>query len=65
MVLVSATTDNGDAEGLEGEILNELGFKVYKNQVFKNDRGDKPMDWQLINLENNDDKLDFIQKEQQ
>ena len=60
MIILSATSYGQDSEGLEGEVMNAMGLKVFKNQVFKEDRGDKPMIWEPVHLPTDEAKLTFI-----
>ena len=60
MIVLSATSYGNDSEGLEGEVMTAMGFKVFKNQMFKAERGDKLMVWDPIDLPTDEAKSNFI-----
>ena len=63
VILLSATSDNGDAEGSEAAVLQKLGFRMFKNQIFKDDRGDKPIIWEEKEMSGDESKLEFLKEE--
>ena len=40
VISLSATSDRGDEEDAEAAVLNKLGYRMFKNQIFKDDRND-------------------------
>ena len=46
LIGLTATTDSGDIEGTEALVMEAMGLKVFKNQIFKADRGDLAMYWE-------------------
>ena len=63
VIMLSATSDNGDAEGSEAAVLQKLGFRMFKNQIFKDDRGDKAIIWEEEEMAGNESKLEFLKEE--
>ena len=63
VIVLSATSDGNDNEGTEAAVLKELGFRMYKNQIFKHDRGDKPVVWEEKEMADDESKLAFLKEE--
>lgn len=63
MIVLSATSDGGDSEGTEAEVLKVMGFKVFKNQIYKEDRGDQDIIWEEVELRSHEEQLLFIEDE--
>lgn len=61
--MLSATSDGGDSEGTEAEVLKVMGFKVFKNQIFKEDRGDQEIFWEQVELGSHEELLAFVEDE--
>ena len=63
MIVLSATSDGGDAEGAEAAVLDKLGYRMFKNQIFKDDRNDQPIVWEEEEMADDESKLAFLAKE--
>ena len=44
-------------------MLAKLGFRMFKNQIFKDDRGDKAITWEEQEMESDESKLEFLKEE--
>ena len=63
LIALSATSDLGDPEGTEGAVLKELGFQLYRTMIFRDDRGDRPIQWEDVQMNTNEEKLEFLREE--